>query len=231
MGIPAVCVCGFRMEARDGLAGRTIKCPTCREPIAVPGVIDPAAPRRTVPRGTGGRDLRMEAHYKAIAIWYRLGGYLALAAGLVVLLTFIAWPGRHDLPGLALRLAATFGVGGLCLAIGVYLSRFANQARLVAAVLTVLSALGQLAQVARRPGHSWSAVISLAVLAPFLWAFLSKRGAALCTEEYAEKMEQTPHLKPATFASPFFWGLLLLFALLALLLLFLLVALSRFSDD
>jgi hypothetical protein len=231
MGILVACACGFRLEARDALAGRKIKCPTCREPITVPGVIDPAAPRRSLPRGSGGRDLRMEAHYKAIAIWYRLGGYLTLAAGLVVLLMFIASPGRYDLPGLALRLAATFGVGGLCLVIGIYLARFANQARLVAAVLTVLSALGQFAQVARRPGHSLSAAISLAILAAFLWAFLSKRGAALCSEEYAEKMAQTPHLKPATFASPFFWGFLLLFALLAVLLLLLLVALSRFIDD
>src|SRR5688572_12116225 len=98
MPISVTCACGTRLRARDESAGKTIRCPKCGAGIEVPTVPAevpapeaaderPAASRPFAPRSvparersvrfgqeSDGRDLRMEAHFRAIALWWRIYG-------------------------------------------------------------------------------------------------------------------------------------------------------------
>lgn len=97
------------------------------------------------------RDLTMEAHLRALAFWYRVGGALMLVFGLG-LIGFTAWIGHAALgdasswrgPGAMVAgavgymatLTAAAAIGSWVL--GHFLARFANGARLAAGILTAI---------------------------------------------------------------------------------------------
>ena len=54
-------------------------------------------------------------------------------------------------------------------------------------------------------GTVFGALLSIAWSSAMLWALFSSRSAQICTPRYREVMARTAHLRPRTFASPFFW--------------------------
>src|SRR5207253_9574216 len=44
MAIKVQCACGKAFAAKDELAGRTVKCPACQQPLKIPGGPATAAP-------------------------------------------------------------------------------------------------------------------------------------------------------------------------------------------
>jgi hypothetical protein len=60
MPIEVTCQCGKRLKAKDELAGRTVKCPNCQQPLKIPASQAPAAPiapTPVAPAGDGFADL------------------------------------------------------------------------------------------------------------------------------------------------------------------------------
>jgi hypothetical protein len=49
MPIKVVCACGAAFAAKDELAGRTVKCPKCQQPLAIRAAAAPAAPAAKAP--------------------------------------------------------------------------------------------------------------------------------------------------------------------------------------
>lgn len=51
MPIEVTCQCGKRLKAKDELAGRTVKCPNCQQPLKIPAsqAAAPAAPTPVAP--------------------------------------------------------------------------------------------------------------------------------------------------------------------------------------
>ncbi len=245
MPVIVQCACGAKLRVPDSSAGKDIKCPRCARPVAVPAPAPPAdasgrpcpscgaanpgdaaactkcgfdlsepapgpppaAPdeggkacpycaekisaaatvcpycRETLggrqpaaPQAPAERDLAMEAHLKAVALWNRIGGLLLVGIGLLALLV--------------IPLAGGTRRGG-------------DGSEIAGALI--------------------GAVVSLAIGAAYLWVYFNGRAAAVCSREYAERVARTPHLKPQTFRSPFFWiplaaiGIVVVLAILAVM--------------
>lgn len=49
MEIPVSCTCGKSFKAKPTLAGKTVACPSCKSPIAIPAAAAPAPPSNPVP--------------------------------------------------------------------------------------------------------------------------------------------------------------------------------------
>jgi len=50
MPIKVTCQCGKSFAAKDELAGKTVKCPSCQKPLRIPAANQPAAPAATAPK-------------------------------------------------------------------------------------------------------------------------------------------------------------------------------------
>jgi len=188
------------------------RCPVCATDRPTPGnVVDGAR-----------RDVKMEAHLRAIGLWHRVEG--AIGAG-VVLVGVVAIVG--GIGGLGGKVGAgeaiVIGVLALfllaCAAayfmLGHYLARYYNGARLTAGVLVGLGTLttminGVMVVFSTRD----PAAIAMAVLTPLpglawslaqMWALFNDRAGAICTAEYRALVARSPGVKVPLARSPFLW--------------------------
>ncbi len=247
MPIPVTCACGARLKVPDDAAGKKVKCPKCAailvvsaaeasqkpcpfcaETIQAAAKVCPfcksdlapgAARRRERADDESRRDLDMEGHLRAIALWYRIGGVLIAVAGLVAAFALPAlMGGKAGAAGAGCVVAVLIGMVGLgagSYAIGHFLWKYSNAARIVAAVLTILGMLSNVIQVAGpamgagRPGQGAAdmigGLIGIGWSIALLWALFNARSAAICTPPYASSVMRTPHLQPSALGSPFFW--------------------------
>jgi hypothetical protein len=187
----------------------------------------------------GQRDLIMEAHLRALALWQRVGGVLLAVAALWLIGTSLltsSSPG--DFGGTVAALAMFVAVFCIVLAagsfvIGHFLARYSNVARILAGVLTALSAVMQLLRTGAllfmsggsrygdsygdygsRRYYSYSSgpsgiliVVSLVALIwmiALLWVLFNSRSSKICSDRYRDLVAKTPELRPPTFKSPFF---------------------------
>ncbi|RMG13449.1 MAG: hypothetical protein D6731_12080 [Planctomycetota bacterium] len=235
------CPCGgVEVVSRSEAARRVVRCGACdrglsrpkhraRTPAATAPAAGVAVPRldatATAAKGGAGsesfdakglegprpsregRDPGHERHVIALGVWYRLLGLLGvLAAALCGVL----------LGPPAALLALPFGV---CLAVGVGLSRFHPAARWAAVVLAGLGILRSLVGLAG--GDLFAALGALSVLgwnaAVVALLVLGKTGE-LFTPRYRALVERTPTVRVSWWTSPFFFvpaGLILLTLVLA----------------
>jgi hypothetical protein len=183
------------------------------------------------------RDLSMEAHLRALAFWYRVGAVLMVVAG-VAFVGLFGWLGSvflHESP--LHRSGAMFaGVIGYTAffvvaaaagswVLGHFLSRFANGARLAAAILTLvslglvgvrfvltavlysrMSALYGEYEFARPSlaGPIASFVLSSIWMIAIAWTLFSSRAAQICAPAYRTIVARTASMKAPMAKSPFF---------------------------
>lgn len=206
------------------------------------------------------RDLAMESHFRALAFWYRLGGVLLGVSVLGGL--FFA---RHALgalsemsPSSSLVAGALGWIAMLVLAavvgsfvLGHYLAKFANGARLAAAILTIVSlafgllrfvltciAYSRLSQLYgdggyydMRPslgGPIVGFVLSAIWSGAIIFTLLSGRAAAVCAPAYRTIVARTATMKASMVKTPFFVIPLVVSILLALMVLRILMAVRGF---
>ncbi len=194
-------------------------CPFCKSTLSAKA---PSPVRRERARAEASRDLSMEAHLRAIAVWYRISGVLVAFLGLVFLALIVpSMGGSGPAAGCGVAVMLLFlAIGAVSFALGHFLGKYSNGARIGAGVLTILGMVGNVIQIFAamaapssgrgQPGGAAGvvigAVLGLGIGAIYLWAFFNQRSAAICSPGYAALVARSPHLKPRTFASPFFWG-------------------------
>ena len=181
------------------------------------------------------RDLVMESHLGALAIWYRIGAVLfALVAAWALLSASTV--AHHDVmfvldnivraAAVALLLA---GAGSFVL--GHFLARRSNVARIIAGVLGSLSLLlttlrmgvvlfaDSTPRYASYDSYHYSAyhqssgvgyalfffAVNVAWTCAVLWALFNRRAGDVCSGDYAAIVERTPELRPTPLRSPFFF--------------------------
>ncbi|GEM_PF-2339762 len=100
----------------------------------------------------GRRDLGMEAHLRAIAIWSRIGGVLYMLAAVAVLVIGLIGigvmsgskrGGGAEAAGAAMGIMVVVavligGIGVLVFLLGHYLAKYSNTARIISGVLTII---------------------------------------------------------------------------------------------
>jgi hypothetical protein len=177
------------------------------------------------------RDLAIEAHLRALALWHRIGAVLVAVIAIAVMVqsgivaSRLSAEGLGDAVGLWLS-GATVWVCSIVLAmcagsyvLGHFLARYVDAARIVAGVLAVIELVlavvrtcGSLALQSHRysPYGSSSAGTILAFLLNVVWTscvawvLLSSRAAHVCRPQYRTLVARTPALQPPTYRSPFF---------------------------
>jgi hypothetical protein len=165
------------------------------------------------------RDIKMEAHLAAIAIWFRISGYLIALLGLIPVVTRIAW-GPY---GVRLFMSPLYalGIGLGSILLGVCLGRFSNIARIAAGILAALVAVGQgLAAFILVGRHNPLGIVFFIVcsfMCAVVCALFNRRAAAVCSEGYLRLVEFRRGVPPGTYRSPFFWVLFVGLALLVAL--------------
>ncbi len=212
------------------------------------------------------RDLPMESHLRALAFWYRLGAVL-FGSGALALIAFL---GRavglmsladRDAHGRTLLFAGTFGWVAMVIVaavvgswvLGHYLGRFANGARLAAAILTIVGlAFGLfrfiafmivmsrldamyagLGSFAARP--SLAGPIAMFLLST-IWSIamivtlLSGRAAQVCAPAYRTIVARTSAMKASLVKTPYFVVPLVATVLVAMMLLRLAFELRGFAS-
>lgn len=201
-------------------------CPFCKTDLARPGGV-----RRNPAGDANPRDLKMEGHLRALALWYRIGGLLCAVVGLIMLVVG-AGSGRMGGAEVGCIMAVMVGMGALLFVLGHFLGKLSNGVRIACGVLTILGMVMNLLSLAvgagggpgggaAAGGNALGVLFSLGWSSACLWAFFNGRAAAVCTPAYVDNMARTPQLKSATFSSPFFWiplgfiGLVMLIAVVA----------------
>jgi hypothetical protein len=209
------------------------------------------------------RDLAMESHLRGLAFWYRVGavvfggGFLAMfgMVGGALLGTGSSLHGANALWASAFGYVAMFVValaaGSYIL--GHYLGRFANAARIVAAVLTlvglavgivrfvvtcvVLSRLsdlyGDAGYYSARPslaGPIAMFVLSMLWTGAIAFTLFSGRAAAVCAPAYRTIVARTATMKASMVKTPFFVVPLVATILAAMIVLRVLLAMRGYSS-
>ena len=158
------------------------------------------------------RDLKMEAHIQAIAIWYRVSGVLY---GVILLIAFLITLGMKTVD---FRIRGLIGLGvAVCLLsylLGHFLKRYFNQARVIAGILAIVTGGSSLIQSLAEGGKS--SIFTAGVIFYYgavCWALFSRRARRICSEKYRQVAERTAYVKPKTFNSPFFWIPMIMFLL------------------
>jgi hypothetical protein len=223
MPIPTACSCGKSFDAPDVWAGRVIRCEQCGQTLLVPNQ-EVSLPRgkKPCPRcgepmfkvleacpkcgaWSGRRDLAMEGHLRAIALWLRVGGLLSL--GMLGLMLFISSQARLPQGGMELMISGGVSLGFIVL--GFALSRYSNAARIITGILTILYGLVLLGTIALGGAASIVAFVWLALWGAWscalLWALFNSRSARICTAAYRDGVAATPDQRPSIFRSVFFW--------------------------
>jgi hypothetical protein len=209
---------------------QAVACPFCQQPAGVK-----AGTREGVKEAAARRDLAMEAHVTAIALWYRIGALLGGVGLVLVLVSTIGSAGRirsEMMVIIVVVLALCLGLVVLMYLLGLHLGRFSNTARIIALVLTLLGMAGSVLQMGMASvlsvGSPYSKgpplgpsvamhLVSLCWSAAYLWALYNRRAVALCTPEYIEGVSRSPGVRPPTYGSPFFWAPFILLALTVVL--------------
>lgn len=75
MPIAATCACGKRLQVKDELAGKKVRCPNCKQPLKIPDAPAAAAPAAGSPAagGFGGADSGMEDLFDEVGLKQRQG--------------------------------------------------------------------------------------------------------------------------------------------------------------
>jgi hypothetical protein len=217
-------ICGQCKNLIDNHLSTCSQCGAPKSPTAFSGVGDIV---ESTP-DSDYRDLAMEGHLKALALWYRIGGGIAFFFGLWMIIAGGGSSSHGSGLGRALgEVAFVIGIvivlasaGGFVL--GHFLGRFANGARITAGVFGAIGMASQLLNTcvgtfAGRRGPNvaalFSGVLSLGWSAAILWVLFNNRSSEICTPRYRELIARTPDMKPRTFQSPFFWVPLIIIGL------------------
>jgi|GEM_PF-5133777 len=233
----------------DG-CGRTVKnndfaCDLClrAKPGADPALADKAA----------RRDLVTEAHFKALALWFRVGG--GMVAGLVTIgaLYFAVASSSLHLGSLGHAAGGAMWVGytlimmyaGFYYVTGHFLAQYHNWARITTVVITLLGVSFSLvsliwAEIATAGMHSSYAFRHIGpgfgdyfrLLVQIAWGvaitktLLGSYANKIARPEYRALVEDTKSMKPNMYRSPFFVLPAIAFGIVVLLLLFALLMMS-----
>jgi hypothetical protein len=167
------------------------------------------------------RDLKMEAHLTAIAMWFRICGYcmalLALIVG-VYFAVFISRLGPYrvwDVYRLTWGLFMLVPLGLASILVGVYLARFSNFARITAGILTALGTVVQGAVIINpylrfiffNMGSHPGAWLSMAILGAIMCALFNHRAAVICSEGYRCVAGSRRGDWPVIYRNPLVWVL------------------------
>lgn len=164
-----------------------LKCPRC-------GAVHPSAADR--PSAGPERDLRMESHLRAVALWLRLGG---LAGVVAAALTFF-FPIELPLPTLRLQQAYRWllllGSGAAYWA-GRHLERYSDRARGWAGSLLLFVSLALLAQIVLwAAARSWTSLAApatgFACAIAAATALFHPRAGRVCTGAYRARLSGPP---------------------------------------
>lgn len=246
----AAIICRHCRHSFGGAVPGGRKCPECNSDNPRTSQLcqacGAALTRAAVGLGAGGpmgkRDLDMERHLRAIAIWYRINGVLLFVAcacfiiAAVVGISQTSGRGRGGEAGIVAGVMMVMvvicgGIGLLTYLLGHYLAKYSNGARITTGVLAILGMVGSacnllssLAQLggAGRAGAPEGAVLLgvlvmvvlwIAIYGGICWAVFNGRSAAICTEQYRALVARTPSQQPSTYSSVFFWGPFVMMAL------------------
>ncbi len=203
------------------------RCPRCAYPVADDAVAacPVCATARPSPPGADAarRDLAMEAHVSAIALWHRIQAVVGLVAVVLGVPALIIMSGgemgsmEHAVIAIVFVMVAGASIGYFF--IGRYLGRYYDGARIAAAVLiglalassaiNLVAAGGRVAAGGAEAGPAAMLLLLVAVAIAWdvakLWALYNARSGAILTAEYRAVVARTPQLAPPTFRSPFFW--------------------------
>lgn len=161
--------------------------------------IDP--PQRGERWSAAPRDLDMEAHLRAIAVWQRIAGLLALLAS--GLLFFASSAGGAPPALMLVALLPLVLVGGASLAVGQGLWLYHAWGRWTLVVLNAVGLLNGLYGLVA--GHKLGGLLQLGWVGATLAVLLSARAAQICSAEYRQRVARTPNASVRWYASPFFW--------------------------
>jgi len=214
------------------------------------------------------RDLAMESHLRGLAFWYRIGA-IVFGAGFLALFGLIGGAllgvgsslgGGSSLHGSNALWASAFGyVAMFVIAIaagsyvlGHHLGRFANGARLAAAILTIVSLTFSLVRFVVTcvayskmsdlyAGDLYGAAPSLAgpivmFILSTMWSgaiiftLFSGRAAAVCAPAYRTIVARTASMKASMVKTPFFVIPLVVTILVALMVLRIVMAMRGYSS-
>jgi hypothetical protein len=198
-----VCACGRGLRARARSAGKTLRCPSCAQPVAVPTSFDDEPP--PTPIGTpveetppppplidlrrtpaAPRDLRHEAHVRAIALWWFI---VAAPFPLLFLSICRNLDGRNGASAFfvfVLGFVLCAGVTALFSGLGVGLWRRREWARIGTMLVT---------------GLIGTSVLTAPWVVGVLWALYGEAGARLFSAEYSSETDE----RVAWWDSPFFY--------------------------
>jgi hypothetical protein len=153
------------------------------------------------------RDLKMEAHLSAIAMWIHICGYLTALIGLILVMMkftrFETYRIINNLGDLPLP-----GIGLASILVGVYLARFSNFARITAGILTALAMMVQMIILSSSPYDTWLFLRSFSFMVcvgAVLGPLIDRRAAVVCSEGYRGLVDFRRGVPPGTYRSPFLW--------------------------
>jgi hypothetical protein len=158
------------------------------------------------------RDLKMEEHLTAIAIWFPTLGFFVAAVGVGLVVTGIVdWEfNRLDLFSKGLY---TLVIGLASAWLGFSLAHFSNIARISAGFLTVLAIVVQgvgtlifLSSTTFSIESFLGSYLFFVYLGAMLLALFNRRAAVVCSEGYRRLLDHRPGAPPGTYSSPFFWA-------------------------
>ena len=207
---------------------RTRICPKCSRPLRegkrVCLYCNPRSPgKKSAVDAARSRDLKMEAHIRAIAIWYRVFG--VVYGGCFLLAFFITLA-----KGVGIQTQGVLGLGVvvcvLSYLVGHFLKRYSDPARIISGILAIVAGGSLFIQAMAAGGEGSIFTAGLIIYYGFVcWALFSRRARKICSGKYRKVSERTAYVVPKTFHSPFFWApmipiLLTLIALFALLYVF-----------
>ena len=194
-------------------------CDLCRTPRPVDASGAPAGTGDSAAI-LGKRDLAIEAHVRAVAIWYRAGAAIVGASTLLFALVMLNDAMEYTrgrgarMLAIAIPLLITEALCAGMFVIGTRLSRFSEFGRIAGAVAEGLLGLVQLwGIVAAILAHDGvrlgvtvvQTLVSGAWIAAVMLLLLSKRAAAICTPSYRELVADRTDQQPPIYGSPFFW--------------------------
>lgn len=163
-------------------------------------------------REAGRRDVVMEGHLRALALWQMVPAVL----GAIVVLGLLVASVVGQLGAASLVLIAVPGALVVATyALGHFLWRYHSAARLIHLIIAALGVLGSLFELIAAPG----VVGKLAALVGAIWptaillVLASPRAAHVCTPEYRDLVRRTPTVVVRWYLSPFFYAPFLLFLL------------------
>jgi hypothetical protein len=155
----------------------------------------------------------MEAHLRAIAIWYKIGAVMGALSilGLLMAQNDGKIPGEY-VAGLKVGVVMIAAFSVFSWMLGHYLAAYSAGGRIVARLVTFLSILMNVFGLVRPGGgldqFKWGKiglhVCFIAWLLMVAFILRNARTADICTEEYRALVKNTPGQTPPTFRSPFF---------------------------